>query len=192
MRAAGSVPHPPVGPNEGRPFVPNPRHATRESHEPRDLHRLRAPESRGHSGRIVAQEACETPTRPSVRDPRAARVRRWLWDGAARGASRRMRGAGVRWVRAARSRCAGATETAARLLRFGMVGASGFAVDVAFYLALQWIGLDHRVARFVSFFPAASWNWLLNRRVTFSERAPDARARQWARVRDRAASPAWA
>ena len=92
-----------------------------------------------------------------------------------------MRGAGVRWVRAARSRGAGASETAARLLRFGLVGASGFAVDVAFYLALQWIGLDHRVARFVSFFPAASWNWLLNRRVTFSERAPDARARQWAR-----------
>ena len=72
-------------------------------------------------------------------------------------------------------------ETAARLLRFGLVGASGFAVDIACYLALQWVGLDHRVARFVSFFPAASWNWLLNRRVTFRERAPDARARQWAR-----------
>ena len=84
-------------------------------------------------------------------------------------------------MRAARSRCAGAAETAARLLRFGLVGASGFAVDVAFYLALQWMGLDHRVARFVSFFPAASWNWLLNRTVTFSERAPDARTRQWAR-----------
>ena len=92
-----------------------------------------------------------------------------------------MRGAGVQWVRAVRSRCAGASETAARLLRFGLVGASGFAVDLAFYLALQWVGLDHRVARFVSFFPAASWNWLLNRTVTFSERAPDSRARQWAR-----------
>lgn len=90
-------------------------------------------------------------------------------------------GAGVRLERAVRSGCTGASGTAVRLLRFGLVGASGFAVDVACYLALQWIGLDHRVARFVSFFPAASWNWLLNRRVTFSERAPDARARQWAR-----------
>ena len=93
-----------------------------------------------------------------------------------------MRGAGVRWwVRAVRSGRTGLSETAARLVRFGLVGASGFAVDVAFYLALQWIGLDHRVARFVSFFPAASWNWLLNRTVTFGERAPDARGRQWAR-----------
>ena len=84
-------------------------------------------------------------------------------------------------MRAVRSRYAGASETAAWLLRFGLVGASGFAVDIACYLALQWLGLDHRVARFVSFFPAASWNWLLNRTVTFRERAPDARARQWAR-----------
>ncbi len=89
-----------------------------------------------------------------------------------------MRGVGV-WL--VRSGCIGVTETAARLMRFGLVGASGFAIDVAFYIALQWIGLDHRVARFVSFFPAASWNWLLNRRVTFRERAPDVRARQWAR-----------
>ena len=68
-----------------------------------------------------------------------------------------------------------------RLLRFALVGASGFAVDVAVYVVLQWAGLDHRVARFVSFWPAASWNWLLNRRWTFSERASGARARQWAR-----------
>ncbi|MDE0456653.1 MAG: GtrA family protein, partial [Chromatiales bacterium] len=92
------------------------------------------------------------------------------------------RGAAWRWwVRAVRAGRAGASETAARLLRFGLVGASGFAVDLAFYLALQWVGLDHRVARCVAFFPAASWNWLLNRTVTFGERAPDARARQWAR-----------
>ena len=93
----------------------------------------------------------------------------------------RVRDARARLVRAVRSGCAGASEAAARLFRFGLVGASGFAVDVACYLALQWIGLDHRVARFISFFPAASWNWLLNRRVTFGERAPDARAHQWAR-----------
>ena len=182
MHTARSVPHPSAKPSKGRPFVPNPRrHAARESHAHQVLHRLRAPESRGDSGLFVARGAWETPTRPGVRDPGAARVRRWLADGTARGVSRRMRAAGVRWVRAARSGCAGASETAARMMRFGLVGASGFAVDVAFYLALQWVGLDHRVARLVSFFPAASWNWLLNRRVTFSERAPDTRARQWAR-----------
>ena len=76
---------------------------------------------------------------------------------------------------------AGAPGTPMRFLRFALVGASGFAVDVAVYLALQWAGLDHRIARFVSFWPAASWNWLLNRRWTFGERPPGARARQWAR-----------
>ena len=181
MHAARPVPHPPVSPSKGRPFVPNSRHVTRESHEHQVLQRHRVPESRGHSGHIVAWGACEMPTGPSVGDPRAAPVRPWLRDVAARGGSTWMRGAGVRWVRAVRSACVGARETAARILRFGLVGASGFAVDIAFYLALQWVGLDHRVARCISFFPAASWNWLLNRTVTFSERAPDARARQWAR-----------
>ena len=84
-------------------------------------------------------------------------------------------------AQALRSGRAGASGTVVRLLRFALVGASGFAVDIAVYFALQWAGLDHRVARFVSFWPAASWNWLLNRRWTFSERAPDARAGQWAR-----------
>ena len=171
MRAAKSFLCPPVRPNEGWPFVSDPRYATRESNEHRVLHRLRALESRSTCKTLPAR-VCET---------RAARVRRWLRDGTARGISRRMRGGGDRWVHAVRSGCAGASETAARVLRFGLVGASGFAIDVALYLALQWAGLDHRVARFVAFFPAASWNWLLNRRVTFSERAPDARARQWAR-----------
>ena len=84
-------------------------------------------------------------------------------------------------ARALRPGRAGAPGTPMRLLRFALVGASGFAVDVAVYLALQWAGLDHRVARFVSFWPAASWNWLLNRRWTFGERPPGARAHQWAR-----------
>ena len=84
-------------------------------------------------------------------------------------------------IHAVRPGRAGATGTAVRLLRFVLVGVSGFTVDVAVYLTLQWAGLDHRVAKFVSFWPAASWNWLLNRGWTFSERAPGTRARQWAR-----------
>ena len=66
-----------------------------------------------------------------------------------------------------------------RMLCFGLVGASGFVIDVGGYLALQWAGVEHRLARFFAFWPAVSWNWLLNRRLTFHDRAPEAPARQW-------------
>ena len=68
-----------------------------------------------------------------------------------------------------------------RVLCFALVGASGFVIDIVCYLALQWVGVEHRAARFLSFWPAVSWNWLLNRIVTFRDRAPQARARQWAK-----------
>lgn len=69
----------------------------------------------------------------------------------------------------------------ARIMSFGAVGASGFVVDLIFYLGLQALGLEHRLARFLSFWPAVSWNWWLNRRVTFDERPRPPPARQWAR-----------
>ncbi|MCY3852066.1 MAG: glycosyltransferase family 2 protein [Gammaproteobacteria bacterium] len=69
----------------------------------------------------------------------------------------------------------------ARVLSFGMVGASGFVVDLVFYLGLQALGMEHHLARFWSFWPAVSWNWWLNRRVTFDERPWQPPARQWAR-----------
>ena len=68
-----------------------------------------------------------------------------------------------------------------RLLGFGLVGGCGFVVDFAGYLALQGAGVEHRVARFLSFWPAVSSNWLLNRRVTFGDRPRTPRARQWAK-----------
>ena len=67
----------------------------------------------------------------------------------------------------------------ARVLCFGLVGASGFLIDVAGYFCLQWIGLEHRLARFLSFWPAVTWNWRLNRSLTFGERPPQPRVRQW-------------
>ena len=70
---------------------------------------------------------------------------------------------------------------AARLISFGLVGASGFLIDVGFYLALQGIGVEHRAARFGSFWPAVSWNWLVNRALTFDERPYQPHARQWTR-----------
>ena len=68
-----------------------------------------------------------------------------------------------------------------RILCFAAVGASGFVIDVTCYLALQWAGVEHRLARLASFWPAVSWNWLLNRRVTFRERRPEPHVRQWAK-----------
>ena len=69
--------------------------------------------------------------------------------------------------------------SAARLAGFALVGASGFVIDVSGYLSLQAIGVEHRVARFVSFWPAVTWNWVLNRGLTFEERLRQPHIRQW-------------
>lgn len=71
-------------------------------------------------------------------------------------------------------------ETAARVLRFGMVGLSGLVIDVCAYLGLERLGVDHRLARFLAFWPAVTWNWRLNRGWTFSDRPRRPRGRQWA------------
>ena len=71
-------------------------------------------------------------------------------------------------------------ETLARMVRFGLVGLSGLAIDVGVYLALGMLGMDHRAARFVAFWPAVTWNWRLNRGWTFAERPRGPRTRQWA------------
>ena len=68
---------------------------------------------------------------------------------------------------------------ASRFCCFGTVGASGFLVDVSCWQGLQWIGLEHRWARFFSFWPAVTWNWRWNRAITFDDRPPAPRARQW-------------
>ena len=67
----------------------------------------------------------------------------------------------------------------ARVTSFLAVGASGFVVDVACYLFLQSLGLEHRLARFLSFWPAVTWNWRLNRVLTFAERPRGPSVRQW-------------
>ena len=68
-----------------------------------------------------------------------------------------------------------------RLLLFGCVGASGFIIDTAGYLGLQQLGTEHRLARGLSFWPAVTWNWWLNRKMTFSDRKPLPQGRQWAK-----------
>jgi len=67
----------------------------------------------------------------------------------------------------------------AEFIHFGAVGASGFVIDVAFYYLFQAFGLAHQVSRAMSFWPAVSWNWAMNRRTTFGERQRRPKARQW-------------
>ena len=66
-----------------------------------------------------------------------------------------------------------------RLLFFALVGTSGLLIDIAGYFSLQQVGVEHRLARGLSFWPAVTWNWWLNRKMTFSDRQPRPRGRQW-------------
>lgn len=67
----------------------------------------------------------------------------------------------------------------AEFVNFGAVGASGFVIDICFYFIFQWLGLGHITARALSFWPAVSWNWALNRVSTFGERKKRPKTRQW-------------
>ncbi len=67
----------------------------------------------------------------------------------------------------------------AEFVNYGMVGASGFIVDLIFYYFFQAVGVNHQVARGLSFWPAVTWNWRLNRMATFGERRRRPKAKQW-------------
>lgn len=70
--------------------------------------------------------------------------------------------------------------TMAEFVQFGLVGASGFVVDLIFYLLLQFLfGMSHVTARAVSFWGAASWNWAANRLITFTHRQKTSKLVQW-------------
>lgn len=61
-------------------------------------------------------------------------------------------------------------------LRFALVGALGFLVDLAMlWLGLEVLHLGVYVARLVSFAVTVTFTWVLNRHVTFAA----ARARDW-------------
>jgi putative flippase GtrA len=55
-------------------------------------------------------------------------------------------------------------------LRFCLVGASGYAVNLAVYSALLTVGLHYQVAATVAFVVAASSNYVWNRVWTFGSR----------------------
>ena len=72
------------------------------------------------------------------------------------------------------------TETVWRFVRFAVVGALGFVVDSATLYAGLALGLTLYSGRIVSYLVAATFNWYLNRRVTFV--STDHRyVREWAR-----------
>ena len=69
--------------------------------------------------------------------------------------------------------------TFGEFLNYGAVGASGFVIDLLFYYLLQFIGMPHQLARALSFWPAVTSNWVLNRIATFGERERRPRGKQW-------------
>lgn len=70
-------------------------------------------------------------------------------------------------------------------LRFAIVGALGFLVDLAMlWLGLNLLHLDVYSARIVSFAVTVTFTWALNRRVTFGDRRAHgigAMAHEWMR-----------
>ncbi len=66
------------------------------------------------------------------------------------------------------------------LFQFGLVGLNGMVVDLCVYLLAQWLfASPHMIARIVSFWFAASANWLFNRKTTFKTRLRKPKIKQW-------------
>jgi len=63
-----------------------------------------------------------------------------------------------------------------QFLRFSLVGAAGFGIDVGVLYLARSQGLDLYSSRLLSFLAAATFTWLGNRYFTF--RTPPSRARQ--------------
>lgn len=69
-----------------------------------------------------------------------------------------------------------------RLLRFGVVGTLGFALDATVLLGLlAFTALDPYLARIPAFLAAATLTWALNRTWTFSDARRRRAVGQWAR-----------
>lgn len=96
-----------------------------------------------------------------------------------RGASKMNPGEQLKYLRHLRRLYLYRYGSLAEFVHFGAVGASGFIVDVACYYLFQLFGAPHEIARALSFWPAVSWNWVINRTTTFGARQRRPRIRQW-------------
>ena len=67
----------------------------------------------------------------------------------------------------------------AEVVQFISVGAGGFVIDVSMYLLLQLAGLPHLAARAIAYWPAVTFNWWMNRVVTFGSRQKVPPLAQW-------------
>ena len=68
---------------------------------------------------------------------------------------------------------------AAAFAQFCAVGGVGLAWDILFYYLMQAAGFGHWAARAISFWPAVTNNWILNRALTFEERKKSPPLSQW-------------
>lgn len=65
--------------------------------------------------------------------------------------------------------------------QFCAVGGGGMLIDISVYLALRMVGTPHLAARAIAFWPAVSFNWFLNRKMTFKTRPHESHIKQWAK-----------
>jgi len=64
--------------------------------------------------------------------------------------------------------------SASRFLRFSAVGGAGFFVnEAALALAHELMGAGPRLGWFIAFFPAVTFTWWGNRKLTFAEHASE-------------------
>ena len=81
-------------------------------------------------------------------------------------------------VRLNKARCWLKT-TSRRFMKFGLVGGSGFLVDLGSYTLMTLTGTPHLVARAISYWISASWNWFWNRNFTFAHVPKQKKLEQW-------------
>lgn len=75
-----------------------------------------------------------------------------------------------------------ASQTLRRMFKFGMVGGSGFVVDMSLYALLHsWLGMQLLAARAIAYWLTSSWNWYLNRIFTFKDAGSGRKRDQWAK-----------
>lgn len=73
-------------------------------------------------------------------------------------------------------------EMVVSFIKFGMVGASGFIVDITIFTLLHNVaGIGSALARGMAYWVAATWNWFLNRSFTFSSAEKDPHGSQWSK-----------
>ncbi|UTA49054.1 GtrA family protein [Simiduia sp. 21SJ11W-1] len=75
-----------------------------------------------------------------------------------------------------------ARQSLTRVFKFGMVGGSGFVVDMSLYALFHSVlGMNLLVARSIAYWLTSTWNWYLNRIFTFKDADNGRKRVQWAK-----------